>query len=131
VSGRSRPNARRSRYRSHDNTVAAFVPTSGGCLWNEPHFSLDASHVVADCRGPDVPKVIVIRADGSAKSLTLEDNQALSEEVERNLSLAAVRTFSVPLTSAPGHSARVKLILPPEAAGPAPSSGTHPLLVQV
>jgi len=61
----------------------------------------------------------------------LEKNEKVATLIKLNYSLAPERLFSVPLASAPGRKARVKLILPPEVAGAAHTTGTYPLLIQV
>lgn len=87
------------------------VVTHAGCLYNEAHFSRDLGMFVLDCRGPDVPRVLLFNATSLNEELTLDNNTLLRERVA-NMSLPKVRMFRVATRS--GYYASVRMYLPPE-----------------
>ena len=100
--------------------------TPHGCMYNEAYFSTGLSHYVLDCRGPDLPKVLVYEAKTNRLIASWDDNAKLSRQVQ-NMSLPNVRIFNVSLSS--GYRANVRLFLPPEIT--IETFNSYPLVVEV
>ncbi|GBP83766.1 Inactive dipeptidyl peptidase 10 [Eumeta japonica] len=114
------------------------------CLYHEAHFSPSSAYFVLECLGPGVPAARLYRAalpeprlvahlqNNSAVKKLLNRSKETTERQKRELptellsfkrakerlsaiALPTPRTFAVQLSS--GHTARVRLLLPPGAQG--------------
>ena len=98
----------------------------GGCLYNEAHFSTGLSYLVIDCKGPDVPRVLLYQSGNETAMMELNGNEELRTHI-KNVSLPKVRMFLVPLRS--GYNASVKIIMPEEIG--LRTFGSYPLIIHV
>ena len=118
-----------------------------GCLYNTAKFSKGMSYYVLNCKGPGIPKVLLVETKSNKQIAVLNSNLDLNKTVS-NMSLPLVRIFDVPLSTASQsgefsssssnsmgdekssiYNASVKLYLPPEIN--VKTFMSYPLVVQV
>ncbi|XP_060807147.1 inactive dipeptidyl peptidase 10 [Amyelois transitella] len=88
------------------------MPPNAPCLYHEAHFSPTSTYFVLECLGPGVPTSSLhkIALPEPRLLIHLENNTIVKERLS-SIALPTPRTFSVQLSS--GHTARVRLLLPP------------------
>ncbi|XP_053618067.1 inactive dipeptidyl peptidase 10 isoform X2 [Plodia interpunctella] len=88
------------------------MPPNAPCLYHEAHFSPSSSYFVLECLGPGVPTSSLHKiALPEPRLLAHLENNTIVKERLSSIALPTPRTFSVQLSS--GHTARVRLLLPP------------------
>ena len=102
------------------------VMTPKGCLYNSALFSKDLTYYVLDCKGPDVPKVLLFKTSTNQPMGVLDSNHELKRNIA-NMTLPKVRIFNVTLSS--GYVASVRVFLPPDIT--IDTFASYPLVVQV
>ncbi|XP_048000890.1 dipeptidyl aminopeptidase-like protein 6 [Leguminivora glycinivorella] len=101
------PNARKKKKKRPEH-IQQNLP----CLYHEAHFSPSSAYFVLECLGPGVPTTSLYRTllPEPRMLVHLENNTAVKERLS-SIAIPTPRTFSVQLSS--GHTARVRLLLPP------------------
>ncbi|KAH9631345.1 hypothetical protein HF086_008170 [Spodoptera exigua] len=88
------------------------MPQNLPCLYHEAHFSPSSAYFVLECLGPGVPTFSLHKtALPDPRLLAHLENNTIVKEKLASIALPTPRTFSVQLSS--GHTARVRLLLPP------------------
>ncbi|XP_063388192.1 inactive dipeptidyl peptidase 10 isoform X2 [Cydia fagiglandana] len=101
------PNAKKKKKKRPDH-MQKNLP----CLYHEAHFSPSSAYFVLECLGPGVPTTSLYRTllPEPRMLVHLENNTDVKERLS-SIAVPTPRTFSVQLSS--GHTARVRLLLPP------------------